>query len=46
MMKIESELKEKSIIIGANNYTLAIPELVYLSYSKMKQLYLWIIIFS
>lgn len=40
MKKIESELNAKSIIIGANNYTLAIPELVYLSYSKMKQLYL------
>ncbi|CAK76877.1 unnamed protein product (macronuclear) [Paramecium tetraurelia] len=40
MKKIESELNAKSIIIGANNYTLAIPELVYLSYSKVKQLYL------
>ena len=38
MKKIELELNEKNIIIGANNYTLAIPELVYLSYAKMKQL--------
>ncbi|CAD8086775.1 unnamed protein product [Paramecium sonneborni] len=40
MKKIEQELNAKNIIIGANNYTLAIPELVYLSYSKIKQLYL------
>lgn len=38
MKKIEQELIEKNITIGANNYTLAIPEIVYLSYSKMKQL--------
>ncbi|CAD8092061.1 unnamed protein product [Paramecium sonneborni] len=40
MLNIESELNGKNIIIGANNYTLAIPELVFLSYSKIKQLYL------
>ncbi|CAD8098479.1 unnamed protein product [Paramecium sonneborni] len=39
MMMIEKELEEKSIIIGANHFTMSIPELVYLSYSKMKQLY-------
>ncbi|CAD8183235.1 unnamed protein product [Paramecium pentaurelia] len=39
MQKIEKELENKKIIIGGNHYTMVIPELVYLSYSKMKQLY-------
>ncbi|CAD8181150.1 unnamed protein product [Paramecium octaurelia] len=39
LQRIEKGLENKKIIIGANHYTMVIPELVYLSYSKMKQLY-------
>ncbi|CAK85926.1 unnamed protein product (macronuclear) [Paramecium tetraurelia] len=39
LQRLEKELENMKIIIGGNHYTMVIPELVYLAYSKMKQLY-------